>query len=72
MAKFYITNAIPYTNFFAHLGHSLEFTISDVINRYHRLQGYDVMFACGSDENGQKNVENAKKENITPKQLRNK
>jgi len=52
--KFYITSAIPYVNGPPHLGHTLEFVIADVINRYYRLYGYKVMFTCGSDENGLK------------------
>lgn len=67
--KFYITNAIPYTNGPAHLGHTLEFVIADVINRYHRLIGDEVMFTCGSDENGQKILEAAKKEGLKPQEL---
>lgn len=69
MKKFYITNAIPYTNFFPHLGHTLEFVISDTIARYHRLKNEDVLITCGSDENGQKILEAAKKEDLKPKQL---
>lgn len=69
MKKFYITNAIPYTNFFPHLGHTLEFVISDVIARYHRLKNDDVLITCGSDENGQKILEAAKKESVLPQQL---
>ena len=69
MKKFYLTNAIPYTNFFPHLGHSLEFMISDVITRYHRLKNDDVLISCGSDENGQKILETAKREGLKPQKL---
>jgi len=70
--KFYITTAIPYVTGLAHLGHTLEFTISDVINRYHRLKGDQVRFTCGSDENGQKIVEAANNENLRPQELADK
>src|SRR3990172_8300575 len=69
MAKFYLTNAIPYVNGLPHLGHTLEFTISDVIARYRRLLGEDVKITCGSDENGQKILEAAKKAGVTPQYL---
>lgn len=67
--KFYVTNAIPYVNGVPHLGHTLEFVISDVINRYHRLSGEKVKFTCGSDENGEKILQAAKKEGVKPQAL---
>jgi len=72
MAKFYLTNAIPYVNGSAHLGHTLEFIISDVTSRYHRLNGDATLATCGSDENGQKILEAAKKEKLEPQQLADK
>jgi len=67
--KFYITSAIPYVTGLPHLGHTLEYVISDVINRYYRLHGKDVMFTCGSDENGQKIIEAGEKENLSPQKV---
>jgi methionyl-tRNA synthetase len=61
--KFYITTAIPYINAAPHIGHALEFVQTDVIARWHRLQGDDVRFLSGTDDNSLKNVlaaENAK------------
>jgi methionyl-tRNA synthetase len=69
--KFYITSAIPYVNGRPHLGHTLEYVISDVINRYYRLSNYEVIFTCGSDENGQKILEAAKEEGLRPQELAN-
>ncbi len=60
MAKFYITCAIPYVNAKPHIGHALEFTQGDVIARYHRLLGEDVLLLSGGDENALKNVQAAK------------
>ena len=57
--KFYITNAIPYVNARPHIGHALEFVQSDVIARYHRQKGEEVLLLCGSDENALKNVQAA-------------
>ncbi len=59
MAKFYITNSIPYVNAKPHIGHTLEFVESDVINRYHRIRGDETLYLCGSDENALKNVQAA-------------
>ncbi len=59
MNKFYLTNAIPYVNAAPHVGHALEFVQSDVIARYHKLLGEDVLLLCGGDENALKNVQAA-------------
>jgi len=64
MAKFYITNAIPYVNAKPHIGHALEFVQSDVINRYHKIIGDQTLFLCGGDENALKNVQAAEKANV--------
>ena len=59
MAKFYVTTAIPYVNGRPHIGHALEFVQTDVIARYHRLKGEEVLLLSGSDENALKNVQAA-------------
>ncbi|MBP9719423.1 MAG: methionine--tRNA ligase [Candidatus Levybacteria bacterium] len=59
MAKFYITNAIPYVNGKPHIGHALEFIQSDTIARYHKVIGDEVLLLCGGDENALKNVQAA-------------
>ena len=50
----YVTTAIPYVNAPPHIGFAHEIIQTDVLARYHRLQGYDVRFLTGSDENGLK------------------
>lgn len=59
MSKFYLTTAIPYVNAKPHQGHALEFIQGDVIARYHRLLGEDVILLSGADENALKNVQAA-------------
>ena len=61
MSKFYITTAIPYVNAKPHVGHALEFIQADVIARYHRILGNEVMLLSGGDENALKNVQAAEK-----------
>src|SRR5574342_1247486 len=61
MAKFYLTSAIPYVNAKPHIGHALEFVQADVIARYHKLFGDEVLKLCGGDENALKNVQAAEK-----------
>lgn len=62
--KFYITSAIPYVNAKPHIGHALEFVQTDVIARYNKLLGKDVLKLCGGDENALKNVQAAEKEDV--------
>jgi methionyl-tRNA synthetase len=57
--KYYITCAIPYVNAKPHVGHALEFVQGDVLARYHRLLGEDVILLSGGDENALKNVQAA-------------
>ncbi len=64
MSKFYITNAIPYVNAKPHIGHALEFVQSDVIARYRKIQGDNVLLLSGGDENALKNVQAAEKAGV--------
>ena len=64
MNKFYITTAIPYVNAKPHVGHALEFVQADVIKRYRKLKGDEVLLLSGADENAIKNVQAAQKEGI--------
>jgi methionyl-tRNA synthetase len=64
--KFYITTPIFYPNAKLHLGHAYTTTLTDILARYHRLQGERVYFLTGSDENTQKMVDAARKEGIEP------
>lgn len=64
---FYITTPIYYPSGNPHLGHSYCTVATDVMARYKRLLGFDVMFLTGTDEHGQKIELNATKENMPPK-----
>ena len=62
--KFYITTAIPYVNASPHIGHALEFVLTDTIARYHHLLGEETCLLSGADENSLKNVQAAAKEKM--------
>jgi methionyl-tRNA synthetase len=64
---FYITTAISYVNGVPHLGHAYESILTDVMARFKRLDGYDVMFLTGTDEHGEKVAKTAEKNNVAPK-----
>jgi methionyl-tRNA synthetase len=49
--KFYITTAIDYPNSRPHIGTAFEKIGADVQARYRRMEGYDVHFLMGNDEN---------------------
>lgn len=53
---FYITTSIPYVNAAPHVGFALELVQADTIARHRRLEGRDVRFQCGTDDNSLKNV----------------
>jgi methionyl-tRNA synthetase len=67
--KFYITTAIDYVNAKPHIGHAFEKVLADALARWHRLNGEDVFFLTGVDENAQKNVEAAQKLGIPTKEF---
>ena len=64
-----ITTAIDYVNASPHLGHALEKISADVIARYNRLKGDEVLFLAGTDENSLKNVRAAEKQGIAVNEL---
>ena len=61
---FYITTAISYVNGSPHLGHAYEAILTDVMARFKRLDGYDVMFLTGTDEHGEKVAKTAEQNNM--------
>ena len=65
---YYITTPIYYPSDKLHIGHCYTTIAADVISRFKRMQGFDVMFLTGTDEHGQKIEQAAKKTNQTPKE----
>src|SRR5262245_8850047 len=68
MPKFYITTAIDYPNSRPHIGTAFEKIGADVQARYRRMQGYDVHFLMGNDENTVKVSKKAAELGRDPKQ----
>lgn len=66
---FYITTPIYYVNDVPHIGHAYTTVAADVMARYKRMCGLDVLFATGTDEHGQKVQQAAQREGMTPQQL---
>ena len=61
--KFYITTPIYYVNDRPHIGHAYTTIAADTIARWRRSLGEDVIFLTGVDENAQKTVDAAAKNN---------
>jgi len=63
---FYITTTLPYVNAKPHIGFALEIVQADVIARYRRRKGDEVVFNTGTDEHGAKIYEKALEEKKEP------
>ncbi|MGY4312835.1 methionine--tRNA ligase [Bradyrhizobium sp. JR3.5] len=66
---YYITTAIAYPNGQPHIGHAYEAIATDALARFQRLDGKDVFFLTGTDEHGQKMIQTAQGEGMTPHDL---
>lgn len=65
---YYITTPIYYASGDLHIGHTYTTIISDCLNRFKKLQGYDTFFLTGTDEHGLKIQQNAEKNSKNPKE----
>lgn len=70
MGKWVICGAWPYVNAIPHLGTLIACVLSpDVVARYLRLKGEEVVFVSGSDEHGSPIEIEARRRNVPPKKL---
>ncbi|PIE71289.1 MAG: methionine--tRNA ligase [Deltaproteobacteria bacterium] len=67
-SPFYITTPIYYVNAKPHLGHAYTTIAADVACRFHAMQGLDTYFLTGTDEHGDKIVEAAEKQGVSPRE----
>ena len=65
---FYLTTTLPYVNADPHIGFALEIVAADIISRYQKLMGKEVVFNTGTDEHGQKIYQKAIETNKTPQE----
>ncbi|TET40585.1 MAG: methionine--tRNA ligase, partial [Elusimicrobia bacterium] len=64
--KFYITTPIFYVNDLLHIGHAYCTIACDVVARFKRWAGDEVLFLTGTDEHGQKIAQAASLKGKTP------
>lgn len=69
MPKFYLTTPIYYVNARPHMGHTYTTVVADVIARYKRMRGFDVVMLTGTDEHGQKVERSAKAAGKKPQEF---
>ena len=69
MKKYYLTTPIYYVNAAPHIGHSYTTIAADLVSRWKKMQGYDVVLTTGTDEHGQKIERAAKTVNKSPQEF---
>lgn len=67
--KYYITTPIYYVNDLPHIGTSYTSIACDVMARFKRMCGFDVMFLTGTDEHGQKVEKSAENKGMDPQEF---
>lgn len=65
----FYTTPIYYASGEPHLGHAYTTILTDVLSRYARQEGRDVLFLTGTDEHGQKIQDEADKRGVPPIEL---
>ena len=66
--SFYLTTPIYYVNDAPHIGHAYTTVAGDVLTRWHRQKGESVWFLTGTDEHGEKVMNTAKANNVSPQE----
>jgi len=66
--SFYLTTPIYYVNDAPHIGHAYTTVAGDVLTRWHRQKGESVWFLTGTDEHGQKVLNTANSNGVSPQE----
>ena len=66
--RYYLTTPIYYVNASPHIGHAYTTVHADVLARWRRLHGDDVLFLTGTDEHGLKIQRAAEERGVSPQE----
>lgn len=69
MSCMLVTSALPYANGDIHIGHLVEYIMTDIFVRAMRLAGEDAIYMCASDSHGTPIEVNARKKGMTPEEM---
>ena len=61
-----VTAALPYANGSIHIGHLLEYLLTDIYVRALRMAGHDALYICADDTHGTPIVLNAQRAGVSP------
>jgi len=65
--SFFISTPIYYVNARPHLGHAYTTIVADVVSRFNAMNELKTFFLTGTDEHGDKIVDAAEKEGLSPR-----
>ena len=65
----FIGGAWPYANYYLHVGHLAALLPGDILAKYFRGKGDNVIYVSGSDCHGTPITERAKKEGVSPSEI---
>jgi methionyl-tRNA synthetase len=68
LERFYITTPIYYVNARPHLGHAYTTIVADALARFNKLMAKETFFLTGTDEHGDKIVQAAEKNGMSPQE----
>lgn len=69
MDRILVTSALPYANGHIHIGHLVEYVMTDVWARFQRMRGADCVYVCADDTHGTAITTRARKEGRTEEEV---